>query len=231
MGTSDSGLETLIAGVLGRFASLPPDVRPPPEMLEENTRKELATLARKHRLPQGFAWARLGSPEFDAIRSKKARRFAAAWKAHSGSAILLGPTGVGKTAAMVALMNKILDAVESKPMPESKARWACGMLFTSAADLVVARRNAALGAESPAVEKAVDCSILFLDELGFEAKSTVPFEVVDHRYLAGRPTIITSGLTQPELLTKYGAAFVRRITDRGVGIIDLWEESGVQGPA
>jgi DNA replication protein DnaC len=179
-------------------------------------------------VPEGMRWARLGTPEWGKVEAKERRvgEFVRRWNRDAGSVLILGPTGVGKTAAAIALMLRILNRAGKPEESERNVRWALGMKFVDASELVVARRNSKLGDEAGLVEQAKRASLLVLDELGFETFSQVPYEVVNARYLSGAPTIITSGLQSSkrgnEFANRYGAAFMRRITDRG-GVINLWE--------
>lgn len=221
-----SGLAELLKSAMRRYEALP--ASPPEEVdpeLDAHRRRQLADLAIKHRIPDGFRWAKLGTPEWEVVAAKspKAATFARTWTRKIGSALILGPTGAGKTACTVALLHRLFDAVAAHAVPESRARWACDARFMTAADLVVSRRNSALGEESRLIQDAVRCSLLVMDEVGFEAKSTVPFEVVDARYRGGRPTIVTSGMRLDEFTERYGAAMVRRLKDRGT-VVDLWSD-------
>lgn len=181
-------------------------------------------------IPEGMRWARLGTPEWGKVEAKERRvgDFVRRWNRDAGSVLILGPTGAGKTAAAIALMFRILNRASKPEETERNVRWALGMKFIDASELGVARRNSKLGDEAGLVEQAKRASLLVLDEVGFEPFTQVPYEVVNARYLAGSPTIITSGLlcskrkNVNEFAKRYGAAFMRRITDRG-GIINLWE--------
>ena len=70
------------------------------------------------------------------------------------------------------------------------------------------------------VQLAMRASLLVLDEIGYEyfqpERDTTLFEVLDHRYLARKPTIITTELGREELKARYRAAAERRLGDVGV---------------
>jgi DNA replication protein DnaC len=141
---------------------------------------------------------------------------------------LLGETGKGKTVSVVALMHRILDRASEAGISIVDYDWAKRMRFMSAPSLATARRNCALGEEAPLVIEAIMASLLVLDEVGFEVfdptRDTTLFEVLDARYLENKPTIVTSGRTEEEFRARYGAALMRRITDRGM-VVNLWENA------
>lgn len=198
-----------------------------------SVRRQQVDAAMERLIPAGMRWARFGTPEWAKVEAAEPRvaEFARRWNREAGSVLILGPTGAGKTAAAIALMMRVLSRAAKPEETERNARWAFGMKFIDAAELVVARRNSRLGDEASLVDQAKSASLLVLDELGFETFSAVPYEVINARYLSGAPTIITSGLRKftrgkqvDEFAKRYGAAFMRRITDRG-GVINLWEAS------
>ncbi len=140
-----------------------------------------------------------------------------AWKRAEGSMVLLGRTGAGKTACVVALARRIIETARGRRLPLVDMQFAIGLRFISAKDLAQARREHKLGAgESPLEAMANRATLLILDELGYEPQidSTIS-DVVDARYRAGLPIIVTSGLTEVELAGRYGDAVKRRLCERG----------------
>lgn len=138
-----------------------------------------------------------------------------------GGAILLGPSGAGKTLAALALLHRLVRDAQRTATTEAVS-WVEQMRWTTAHTLARARRQYGLGdGEAPDVEKAMWATVLFIDELGFEKNDAstdfVIFEILDYRYSHRKPTIVTSGLTRPEFVARYGDAFVRRIAGDGVG--------------
>ena len=94
--------------------------------------------------------------------------------------------------------------------------------FAKAADLGAARRCHALGEGEPeALQDAVDAELLLLDDLGQDEKrNNTMMDVLDARYDACRPTLVTSGFTVEQLGERYGQALVRRIVEcNGAGKI------------
>jgi len=143
-----------------------------------------------------------------------------------GSALLLGPSGCGKTLAIAALAHRLVAAARAH-LTEPEAQWIAGALWTTAHELVRARRQHPLGeGEAPAIERAMEAIVLFIDELGCEPASEVIFELVDHRYSRRLPTIVTSGPTLAAFASRYGDALVRRLAETGVGtIVDVHPEA------
>jgi hypothetical protein len=118
-------------------------------------------------------------------------------------ALLLGPTGIGKTLA---------------------ARWLeVGMRgeWFHVRDLAGCERRYPLGeGMPPAFERACSARVLYLDDLGVEDARDVALlqHVLERRYAAQpmRPTVTTTGLTRAQLTERYGAPTVRRLTDQHV---------------
>lgn len=177
-----------------------------------------------------WPWCRFGDPEFQKYthRAAKAVRVAEAWRPNQGSLVLLGPTGAGKTITAVALAYKLLDRAESLEVPPEFVRFVKGLWFTVGRDLANARRLHPLGVgESPTILAAQDATLLLLDEIGYEStrapdggQDTAIFDVLDARYRASKPVVVTSGLTKAKFADRYGAALVRRLEEVGQ-VVDL----------
>ena len=182
-------------------------------------------------IPSTLDWARREDPRFlDATLHPLARQIIR-WSRVSdcvfGNVILSGPTGVGKTVCCVALLHRILDRASKKEVGVVQMDFAKRVRFMSALDLVTSRRDSGLGAEPEEVSEAKWASLLVLDELGHEAyaqdRDSTLLEVVDWRYREGLPTIVTTGRTEADFRTKYGAALMRRLTHQGTGFVSMWE--------
>jgi len=135
-----------------------------------------------------------------------------------GGRLILGPTGVGKTVAGVAVCRRTLAS------PSAGASW------VRALDLPNARLQQSLGSgEAALVSSATSAGFLVIDDLGWESKRAgaddVCVEVLATRYDRGLPTYVTSGLTRAAFIERYGDAIVRRIVEAGGlpgKVVDLW---------
>lgn len=127
--------------------------------------------------------------------------------------LLGGDTGSGKTTMALAILQDVMRAGRDLNAPDDVVRRARTARHFTAADLSVARRQAPFGQEAREVTAALNASLLVIDELGAEAECDqgVIEQIVFARISAGRPTIITTGLTGPVLRKRYTSGFVRRI--------------------
>jgi DNA replication protein DnaC len=125
----------------------------------------------------------------------------AALRAHrTPCALLLGPTGCGKTSAAHWIMvGHVCNLIRSR-------------------DLATASRRHGLGeGYPPEVERAREGLLCVIDDVGSEGSEVATLQdILDHRYSRGFPTIVTTGLTMTELRSHLGAAHYRRIIDQHV---------------
>jgi len=179
-------------------------------------------------LPQ-WPWARFANDAFVKLANPKILEAVRTWTPADGSMLLLGETGSGKTAALVAWVvatyEHALEAAKLgtvEPVPE--------FFFVTALDLLTARRSFPLGeGEPPALLRARKCEILILDELGPETTPDLVFEIIDARHKRGAVTVATSGQTEKGFITKYGAAMFRRLTAPGV-LVDTHTKAAKSAP-
>lgn len=175
--------------------------------------------------PPNWPWARFGNPEFRR-RIHPALLAFENYKTTLGSGLLSFPTGAGKTAVLVAWWEQELArAIESANATEGTEWTLTDFRFVSGFEVAVARRNTPLGSEARIIREAMDCGLLFFDELGFEPRCDAIFYIIDHRYRSGRPTVVTTGLTVEEFTARYGDALFRRLTEGGL----LLESGGAGG--
>lgn len=160
---------------------------------------------------------------------------------------LRGPTGTGKTsivcAAMAALCEAAIAAWLAVPLPGSRreaarepaaVRVARGARFISAIDLMPPQdrhdgRPAMFGV-------ALHATILFLDDMGKELsaredaaatalRAATTRELIESRWNARRPTVLTSALSDDAIIRNYDGGTFRRIAqDPQVRFLD-WGES------
>lgn len=118
-----------------------------------------------------------------------------------GWLVLLGGTGTGKTALIGALAWDITDRLD--------------LIFIKASRLVMALRGAITGGNVEyELAKQVQTPCLMLDDLGAESRtefaSECLYEILDLRYQARMPTVITSNLP----LAQLGQRVASRALDR-----------------
>lgn len=162
------------------------------------------------------------NPKKDLVRQLASRvdprLMAALRKGASPSALLMGPTGIGKTSGARWLM-----AAGLREQPH---------YFVRSVELCECRKNHPLGAGPPElVDLAKGHRYLILDDVGTERDPAELQEVLDYRYFRSMPTVVTTGLNRDELTNHIGAASVRRILEQHAGhkviVVDAfsWGES------
>lgn len=161
-----------------------------------------AERARRERLHREAWYARV-----EASRVELEGRLGATLKgslrgAQTPCALLLGPTGCGKTSGAL-----YLTALARNRTVVVRAR-----------DLSNAERRHPLGQGlPPEIARAQDATYLVIDDVGSEGNDPHSIQdVLDVRYSSGRAVIVTTGLTMTELTAHIGPAYVRRIVDQHV---------------
>ena len=130
----------------------------------------------------------------------------------SPSALLLGPTGCGKTSAALWLIARVRKSAR----------------FVTSAELTNAEREHRLGdGPPPLVDRCRTAGYLVLDDVGFEREPFAVQDLLNVRYQLSLPTIVTTGLTMRELRDRFGAAYVRRIAEQHAGHqVLIWSGHG-----
>jgi len=139
------------------------------------------------------------------------------WTPEDHSLALIGPTKAGKTTAAGLLFRKQV-AAGAKAGGELWY-WAQRFHWAHASRLATARKRHPLGRdEAPIVLEAMGATVLVLDDLGWDRATgddTAIEDVLNERYERELPTIITSGLTQKQILDRYGEAVFRKAFEGG----------------
>jgi DNA polymerase III delta prime subunit len=138
-------------------------------------------------------------------------------EAHTVSALLLGPTGCGKSTTAAVLVRRALGEFEAS----GGKRFECviDLAWSRATRLAVAERQHALGAgEADPIVRAKRAGLLVLDDVGLEEPGAV-LPILADRYDAGLATVVTTGLTKAGLTKHLGAAGVRLLTEQAAGFL------------
>lgn len=179
-------------------------------------------------LPAGF--------KTDLLRARVCREsylgaVKSAWtwlKLPTDTLLVLGGAGKGKTSLAAAVALAILDAGSSADASDAAYQRARGVLWADATELAQARRNHPLGhGEAPLIRKAIDASVLFVDELGAEKSDPVSGtdpvrDVIWSRFEGGKPTVFSSAFSRATLAARYGGGGERRLFEAPrATVIDL----------
>ncbi|HEY6056258.1 MAG TPA: hypothetical protein VIU86_20170 [Gaiellaceae bacterium] len=134
-------------------------------------------------------------------RIRNAKLLTALRRLDTRCALLLGPTGEGKTSAALWARQRHRGA------------------WMTARDLGASERRHPLGeALPPLLREALRAPVLYLDDLGTEESRDLGVlqYVIDQRYASGRATFVTSGLTPKGLAEYLGAPTLRRLVEQHV---------------
>ena len=133
-----------------------------------------------------------------------------------GSAVILGPTRVGKSTLCVELLRQYVPELSAGLRQWMLDHGHCvqyqapSVVWARELDLCNAVTQHPLGKGWPeAVTRALDAQLLILDDLGWGSRTDVTATLAAHRYDSGKCTITTSGYTYEELSQKYSSAIIR----------------------
>lgn len=130
--------------------------------------------------------------------------------------LLLGGTGAGKTTLGTAVFRHLADRLLEPGATEADEEFVRGMVWMPGVELARARRETPLGKPIVKVERALNATVLMLDDLGQEApcdKDDLVY-VLTERQRHRRKTIVTYGYALDSLGERYGAHLERRLTER-----------------
>ncbi|MBQ8683120.1 MAG: ATP-binding protein [Clostridia bacterium] len=131
------------------------------------------------------------------------REYAADFTPDSGSLLLQGSTGIGKTHLALAIARQV-------------AEQGYGVIYGSVGPLLHRIELEHFGkAEGDSLAQLTDCDLLVLDDLGMEfdtpfTRSCI-YNLLNTRLLEGRPTIISTNLGSAALQARYGDQIASRI--------------------
>lgn len=187
---------------------------------------------RRARLTQTIAslpkrdWARFGHPDFERLLATWPADLAKElkdWRIRDRALCLMGKTGKGKTVAVCAIANRIMDAaLDPKAAPEH-VEIAETLHYTKAARLAKAHAVMMMHGNKDEtwveakheIQRAERASVLIVDELGyleFEHRTWKEIgSLLDTRYDDRKTTIVTTGCNEDQLAEHYGDATSRRI--------------------
>ena len=133
------------------------------------------------------------------------RRFAGESDTASRSALLLGPSQIGKSTTLALALRRALRVSDLR---KGQVHWFYARALAQAA------RQYPLGeGVCPEVDRAMKADLLVLDDLGLERDPAELIDVIHTRYERERVTWTTSGMSMAELRERYGEALVRRLVE------------------
>lgn len=175
-------------------------------------------LAAWHTVPKGFRWARFGKVALgERVRPRTAVEVASKLPVCS-SVLLIGPSGAGKTSLAAALVRRAIEAAKQAidTGDGSAYKLGAGACFLTAYDLAKAGIYSPLGSCPQLVTKALQASLLVIDDLGMDvevyAKSATSVrEVIHERHARQRCTVVTTYLNREHMVCHYGEGITRRL--------------------
>ena len=134
-----------------------------------------------------------------------ARNYAETFTRNSGSILMLGRTGLGKTHLSLA----IADTVMKKGY---------GVIYDSAVNILrsIEREHFSREHSTETIDLIMDCDLLILDDLGTEYESSfyssTIYNIINTRLNRSKPTIISTNLDFEGIARRYDERVVSRLT-------------------
>jgi hypothetical protein len=170
-----------------------------------------------------WKWSRLDNPEFRRRVSPLILREVESYDPDvDGSMVIVGKSGAGKSSVTAAWVWRRHD--EMRARVEAGENLRMSFAWVSGYELAGARKRSQLGEESPLVRHASQVALLILDEVGHESVSEEIMTVIDARYRAELPTILTSPLEWKVLAKHIGGGAYRRLLEHGK-LVDTFDEA------
>ena len=123
----------------------------------------------------------------------------------SGSILMFGKTGLGKTHLSLAIANEVLKKGYS-------------VLYDSTINILnkIQKENFSYDKSSEMLDAVMDCELLILDDLGTEYEnkmynSTI-YNIINTRLNRGKPTIISTNMDFGQIAARYDERVVSRLT-------------------
>lgn len=199
-----------------------------PDLEQEKRASESGEI--RSRIP-GFLRGPKGSELLERVSAKPLKQSVSAWRIGAASLVLLGATKIGKTTAAGWLFRRLV--FEGVKHGGSAWDFARRLAWFDAEELSRSRREHPLGkGDAREIVEASTASLLFLDDAGWDRDPEAVSVVLNARYKAELPTLVTSGKTTDELTAHYGAAVVRRMLESGgkrATVVDCFPKPGEQG--
>jgi len=193
---------------LGQLLALPPPVTQ--DEADQWMRAERKTALIERWMdgdPPRRRFAALENPAWRAEVSPLLIAWASQWTGKR-SALLIGPTGCGKSSAALAALRRLYATEE-----RTGERVAPGFVWASERALCEAERHSKLGAVPELLWRTRRAAVTVVDEVGRGGRDL--FDLVDSRYESGRPTVVCSALTPAVIVERYGSALWRRMVELG----------------
>lgn len=138
--------------------------------------------------------------------------------------VVCAPSGTGKSTAVLARLYEAAKRLKQATLEgRSTVRYPPGILWVTEQQLLSAQdeRNYQL------MNDAREISLLILDEFGFagghdaaRGRTPIGLDILCNRYDQELATVVTSGLSIPQLARRYGIAITRRMENQAK-VVDL----------